>query len=332
MKTKTKIILAVIALFAISLGGLVFYVRFDLSTSMSGGSSRKAFEIFEGQGVREIVADLKENGFVRNEYIIYTYLKFKKYDTKLKAGTYLLDTKNSPVETIDIIVSGDTAIMKITILEGWDKVDIANYLEDKGVVTRDDFYASLTKAWDYDFTKSLADLEGYLYPDTYYIPYKATSDEIVKTMLDNFDSKLAEEMRAEIINTSKSIYEIVTMASVVEKEVFGEEDRRIVAGIFWNRILEGMPLQSDATINFITESDNPQPTYFETREESPYNTYLNKGLPLGPICSPSIESIKAAIFYEDTEYRYYLNRQDTGETIFSRTYEEHLINKRKYLN
>lgn len=332
MKKTTKVIISITAIIVALLVALVFYIRYDLYTPMSKEEDRKVFEIKEGQGVKEIVASLQDEGFLRNEYIMYGYLKIKKYDTKLKAGTYLLLKNSSPVENIEKIVSGETAMMKITILEGWNKADIADYLEEKGIVTKDDFSTALTKKWDYDFAKDLIDLEGYLYPDTYYLPYGSSADDIVKVMLDNFDSKLTAELKLEIRNQKKDIGEIITMASIVEREVFGEEDRKIVAGIFWNRTLEGMPLQSDATVNYVTGSDSPQPTYDETRFDSPYNTYLNKGLPPGPISNPSIESIRAAIYYEDTEYRYYLNRQDTGETIFSRTYEEHLANKEKYLN
>ncbi len=200
------------------------------------------------------------------------------------------------------------------------------------MVKKEEFLAALKREnWNYDFLEGLESLEGFLFPDTYYISYNVSSNEIIKKMLDNFDKKLTSDLRAEIKKQGKSVKEIVTLASIVEKEVYKEEDKKIVAGIFLKRVVLGMPLDADSTINYITGKNSPMPTSGDLAAESLYNTYLNKGLPPGPISNPSLSSIKAAIYPEDSPYLYYLNRQDTKETIFSKTFEEHLENKNKYL-
>jgi UPF0755 protein len=138
------------------------------------------------------------------------------------------------------------------------------------------------------------------------------------------------EIKEEIERQGKSIFDIITMASLLEKEVRTEEDKKIVAGILWKRMEIGMPLQVDATIAYITGKNSTRISKEETKIDSPYNTYKYKGLPLGPICNPGFESIFASLYYEDSDYLYYLSTPE-GETIFSKTLEEHNIAKGKYL-
>jgi UPF0755 protein len=150
-------------------------------------------------------------------------------------------------------------------------------------------------------------------------------------MLDNFNKKLSIKMREDIKKQGKTIFEIITLASIIEKEVSKEEDRKIVAGIFYKRLKQGIHLESCATINYILGNNKKQLSFEDTRVESPYNTYLNKGLPPGPISNPGIFAIKAAIYPQETDYLFFLSKP-TGETVFSKTFEEHNKNKRKWLN
>ncbi len=150
-------------------------------------------------------------------------------------------------------------------------------------------------------------------------------------MLNNFDGKLTDEMQNNIAEQDKTIYEIVTMASIIEKEVRTLEDMEIVSGIFWDRIKYGQPLESCATLAYVLGVNKEQYSIEDTKIDSPYNTYRNPGLPPGPICNPGLNAIKAAIYPQYTEYNYFLSRQDTGETVFSKTLEEHNRNKARYL-
>lgn len=326
---KIKILLSIaISLIILALIA-VFYIKNDLyGLNLKSG----IFEIKEGQGVMEILDSLKEKNLIRNKWIMLIYLKLKNYDKKLKAGIYELPKTNSPVDVIEVIVSGKTALQKITILEGWTIKEIAEYLDERGIVKKDDFLASAKREkWNFDFLENSDSLEGYLFPDTYYVSYKASSEDIIRKMLENFDKKLTNEIKEEIKKQEKSIKEVVTLASIIEKEVYKEEDRKIVAGIFLKRLFQGKPLEADSTINYITGKNTPQPSFEDTRTDSEYNTYLNPGLPPDPICNPSLSSILAALYPKETDYFFYLNRQDTKETLFSKSYEEHLENKRKYL-
>ncbi len=224
----------------------------------------------------------------------------------------------------------------ITIIEGWNIKQIDNYLSEQGVKTDRklaSFKVSDYQA-DYDFltdAPAQADLEGYLFPDTYRIFASTTADEIARKMLSNFESKVTPTMMAEISRQHKTLHQVITMASVVEKEVTSKNDMKIVAGIFWDRIKNGQALESCATLAYILGENKAQYTYEDTRIESPYNTYINRGLPPGPIANPGLNAISGAIYPTYTDYNYFLSRPDTKETIFSRTYEEHTANKQKYL-
>ena len=244
--------------------------------------------------------------------------------------------------------AGETNERDVKILEGWNNREIADYLESEGVVSKDVFSDELKKigqSSDYEFLNDRpagATLEGYLFPDTYRI-YKefpqelldgqdqssAAADQLIKKMLDNFDQKLSSDLRAEIARQKKTIFEIVTMASIIEKEARGD-DMAMVSDIFWRRIKEGIPLQSDATINYATGSYETSASAEDLNIDSPYNTYKYRGLPAGPIGNPSLEAIKAAIYPKANNYWYFLTTDD-GQVIYSKTFEEHKANKLKYL-
>jgi UPF0755 protein len=231
--------------------------------------------------------------------------------------------------------------------EGWTLDDIASNLEEKGIVTKQDFLAAIAeeeKTYTYfgEIPKRKS-LEGYLFPDTYFLAKPTTSKQIIQKMLDNTEIKMTDQMLADIAKQKRTIYDVLTLASIVEKEVgrntktltdqdpqMLQQEREIVAGIFMNRLSIGMPLQSDATIGYITKSKSPSATYQELELDSPYNTYKYAGLPPGPIASPSLGSIKAAIYLKDTDYLYFLSKPD-GTAVYAKTLDEQNANKAKYL-
>jgi UPF0755 protein len=150
-------------------------------------------------------------------------------------------------------------------------------------------------------------------------------------MLDNFDKKLTQDLRDEIARQKKTIFEIVTMASILEKEVQTDEDRAMVADIFWRRLKAGMPLQADSTINYITGKSDSRANLTDIQIDSPYNTYKYPGLPVGPIGNPGLSAIKAAIYPKANGYWYFLTTDD-GKVIYAKSFDEHKANKAKYLN
>jgi len=230
----------------------------------------------------------------------------------------------------------------LRIIEGWRNRDILNLLIKNNLSTEEEFVQAQK---DYDVSKfsflsdkpHSTDLEGYLYPDTYRVYASSTASEIISKMLSNFDAKLTPQMRADIAASGKTINEIITMASIIEKEApisyakSDNKDAKIISGIFWRRIKTGQALQSCATLAYILGVNKAQYSEVDTKFKSPYNTYLNPGLPPGPIANPGILAIEAAIYPTPSNYNYFLTPTGSQEIIYSTTYEEHLRNKNKYI-
>lgn len=246
----------------------------------------------------------------------------------------------------------------IQILEGWTSSDIGQYFKRQGKWPNEEFLevAGFPRV-DYRGNKDLpalpdwsdkfsflADkpkyygLEGYLFPDTYRIYASSTVTEVIEKMLENFDNKLTDKMRSDIKKQGESIYNIITIASIIEKEApidyqtGDNRDARIISGIFWNRLEIGQGLQSDATLSYIFGDSNSRHSGQELEVDSPYNTYKYRGLPPGPICNPGILAIEAAIYPLATDYYYFLTTPEKNEVIYAHTYEEHKKNKAQYLN
>lgn len=230
----------------------------------------------------------------------------------------------------------------LRIIEGWRNSDISNLLIKNNLSTADDFIKAQK---DYDLNKfsfladkpKNTDLEGYLYPDTYRVYASSTVSEIITKMLSNLDNKLTPKMRADIKAQGKTVNEILTMASIIEKEApisyskNDNQDAKIISGIFWHRIKIGQALQSCATLAYVLGVDKEQYSQVDTKTESPYNTYKNPGLPPGPIANPGILAIEAAIYPIPSNYNYFLTPKDSKAIIYATTYDEHLRNKNKYL-
>lgn len=284
-------------------------------------SEEKLFSIEKGQGLFQIAENLEKQSLIKSRFLFDFYVISKKKQSNLQAGQYLLSSSMNIPQVAQKIIFGDTVKIKITIPEGFTVKQIEERLnlklpEDK--------------------------LEGFLFPDTYQFPIEVSGEEAVRIMKDNFDKKLTSELREEIEKQNKTIFEIIVIASMIEKEVKTVEDKKLVSGILWKRLESKMPLQIDATITYITGKKTTKISLEELKIDSPYNTYKYLGLPVGPICNPGLDSILAAIYPKDSGYWYYLsasaakggeprlNGRD-GETIFSKTLEEHRINKEKYL-
>ena len=300
--------------------------EFDVSRNLQKGT----ITIMRGENAFQIANDLKSEGYIGSKLIFLFRVLESGNFRNLKAGEY--DFKGLGYsDIVDKLSLGKTSSKTITIVPGWDILDIAKYLQTSGVAQMDDFMAvstgqSLRK--EYDFLAILpenASLEGYLYPDTYQISEKPAAADLARLMLDNFGKKLPVALRDEIKKQGKTIFDVVTMASVLEKEVKTMDDKKIVAGILWRRLDAGMPLQVDSSLLYYKASGSGT---FDKEVDSHYNTYKYLGLPAGPICNPGIESIEAAVYPRESKYWYYLSAKD-GTTIFSKTYDEHLANKSK---
>lgn len=334
---KFLIILIIVVIFA-------SYLGYNFFSSVSDSIEPVNFKIEPGQGVKVIGQKLADQGLIKSKFAFETYIWLRKYDKKIKAGEYKLNPSMSIWEIVNqLIISPSIQEKEIKIIEGWNANQIAQYLEEQGLFKKEAFLSEISDVGKYaklysfiaDDKNSILNggknLEGYLFPDTYRVFADATAEDIVKKMLDNFNLKLNDELRDEIYKQGKSIYEVVILASIIEKEVAKDEDRSMVADIFYKRIKEGIALQSDATINYITGGKTTTPSSQDLEKESLYNTYKYRGLTPGPICNPGLSAIKASIRPKANPYWYFLTDKE-GNAIYSRTFNEHKANKLKYIN
>jgi UPF0755 protein len=286
----------------------------------------------------EAAALLEEAGLIPNKYYYQLELFLKDSSTIYKAGTYTL---NKNMNTMDINVAlrapsneaqAASADILITIPEGWSVRDIAVYLESLGVMTADEFIeAAETHDFNYSFLYGLPvggrryRLEGYLFPDTYYVSANPTPDEVINKMLTRFDEIFTNEYVQRAEDLGLTIDEAVKIASMIEKEVSVETERPLVSQVIHNRLDIGMPLQIDATVLYALDKRPDRLLLTDLEVDSPYNTYKNGGLPIGPISNPGADSLHAALYPEDGDYLYYvLQDPETGVHYFSESYDEHL--------
>jgi UPF0755 protein len=320
---------------------LVEFYLFNRQAIFSHGTGDipQNIEITEGEGVKEIGQKLEDSQLVKSKYYFDYYIWKTGSRGKIKAGKYELKGTMTIPEIVQVLSLGEIVPnqTKVTFPEGTSAQGMADILKQKGF-DGDTFLADVKSgsgitAANYTFLKNApqkANLEGFLFPDTYIFFKDAKPEEIADRMLQNFDEKMTPKMREDIQGQGKNIFDVVTMASILEKEVRTADDMKIASGIFWDRISVGMPLQSCATVAYVLGQEKKQYSVEDTKTPSPYNTYLNKGLPPGSIDNPGMNSIIAAIYPTKTDYNYFLSDPATGKTIFSKTLEEHAANKAKY--
>lgn len=323
-----------------------------LSTPVTEGAG--AFVVAQGEGTAAIVSRLKAQGVIRSETLFKMALAGSGLDKKLQPGTYDLRGAKDFASIVRVLATGGVPANEFVLLvkEGWNLGDIKKALADAGYADADKLYFvtgipatdhrtlssdKAPKPQDYagEFSflegkPSYVSLEGFLFPDTYRLYRDATPMDVVKTLLANFDKKFSPELRKRAADRGRSVYDVVTMASIVEREVKTPEDRRKVADIFWRRIGKGMALQADSTVNYATGKSLPSVTYEDTQAVSRYNTYKYPGLPLGPISNPGLDALEAAIDPEPNDAWYFLTDAD-GNVHYARTLDEHNRNKARYL-
>jgi len=348
--TRKQIFFILVFAFLAFCGAFLFYIYKNPFSHQQIAPSI-LYTIEKGTGFGQIGRELKEKNLIQCRLCFEIYLLFSGKWKKIQTGTYELPYGISIYRLTQIITSGATKKERITIPEGWTLLDIAVYGEQKGYFTKEQFFeysgaplflvststisAPLQKIIeDYDFLrdvqtasgKKLTNLEGFLFPDTYELDYPVRAEQLITKALNNFQKKFLLITQP----SEKKLYQLLIMASLLEREVKTYEDKQLVAGILWKRIEKGWPLQVDATLNYFTGKSSRELTKNDLQTDSPYNTYLYKGLPPTPICNPGLDSIKAALYYQDSPYWYYLSTPN-GKTIFSETFEQHKQAKAKYL-
>lgn len=351
----------VFAICCFAVGGYIF-IQSEIQKPFLMSVAEPSFEVFEikeNEGSKDIAINLEKEGLIKNNLFFLFYFLTKEKNSNLQYGKYCLSPTQNIPEIFEKLKEGKTIsdYISLTFPEGWRVSQIEGRLEESGLVSESDIRDLRIRDFkkDFSFLKGASDsvsLEGYLFPDTYFFSCDSSEilcdeekilkckegnlKEIVQKFLLNFDEKLTTDLREEIARQGKSVFDIITMASILEKEVQSLRDKKIASGVFWKRVEENQSLNSCATIVYIMEGGDW--SFEEMRKEvakgkeidSLYNTYKIKGLPAGPISNPGIDSIRAAVFPEFTDYNYFLTDPEAGETIFSKTLEEHNQNKAKY--
>lgn len=303
------------------------------------------FTISPGELPADVAARLEKQGLVKNAELFLNLVKYEKVGTKIQAGEYVLRRTMTMDEIIDAIQHGLARMITITIRPGWRAEEIADYLATLGLknYNREQFLKLVREGkFDYAFLRDRPktappSLEGFLFPESYNVPYDITSDALIVLMLDTFNQRVTEKTRQQIAAQKMTLYEAVTLAAIVEREAVAANERPIIASVFLNRIKKKMFLQSDSTAQYALGYQSATKQWWKspvTIEElaavnSPYNTYRNAGLPPGPICNPSLASIVAVAEPAPTEYLFFYSKGD-GTHAFAKTFEEHQQNQLKY--
>ena len=291
----------------------------------------------EGDGFSNVIEQLDKKNNLRNKYIVKIKIRMDYKDIKLIPGNYKIKKDVSLKKLIKILETEDfdKNLIKVTIPEGYNIEDMAKVFEKANLFSSDEFLKAI-KEYDLpsyvkkDSRKKYA-LEGYLYPNTYYINEKETPEEVIKTMLDEFEKVIKEiESEEDIDISDDELEDLIIKASLIEKEVKESSEKPIVSSVINNRLNKDMKLQFCSTVNYVIGyKDHEVLTYNDIEIDSPYNTYKYTGLPVGPIASPGKDSIIAALKPKDTEYLYFVLSEDNKTHYFSKTEEEHNAAKQK---
>ncbi len=276
-----------------------------------------------GSGIRKLADELKAGGVIRSSWHFVLLTRLRGQAHKLKAGEYCFNAGMRPAQILKKLSTGDVDYRKFSMPEGYSIYQAAELLEQKGLFEKDEF---LKKCRDADLLSSLGlnhqSVEGYLYPSTYNLTRGSNEEQLITQMVSQFNKKYAELSKTIGEAAGMSRNEIVTLASVIEKEAVSPEEKPLISSVFHNRLRLGMPLQSDPTAVYGVRAYSGKVTKADILRPSPYNTYLNRGLPPGPIGNPGKDAIQAAMNPSRTDYIYFVARQD-GTHQFSRTLDEH---------
>jgi UPF0755 protein len=277
--------------------------------------------IERGSSVSAVAEELADAHVVRSASILSLILRFSGASSRVQAGSYLFDSRQSALVVAKRLITGDYGLppVQITFPEGVTARDIAEKVARALPTVRAGDVLALGKPE-----------EGYLFPDTYLLSPDASAQSILDLMRANFNDK-TEPLTADVQASGHSLSDIVTLASLVEKEARTVDNRTLVAGVLWNRLAKKMPLQVDAVFGYIFDRDTYSPSFTDLKVDSPYNTYTHIGLPPGPICNPGLESILAALHPTPTKYLYYLTDKN-GVMHYATTFTKHQANQAKYLH
>ena len=288
------------------------------------------FQIPSGSSLHKVSKILKKNRIIKNETFFILAVKLMGYEKKLQAGKFNLQKKTNNFQLIKKLVYGNESLVSVTVLEGWSLTQISQEIEKKIGIKHMDFlevsrHPQLLKKLGIVATS----IEGYLFPDTYFFSEGVSPESIIETMVFQFKKNFSTDFKNRMREIGFNEIEVITLASIIEGEAIFDIERSKVSSVYHNRLKKGMKLQADPTIQYIIEGPPRRLLNKDLKIESPYNTYLNYGLPPGPINNPGLQSIKAALFPKETNFYYFVAKGD-GYHTFTQTEKEHRIAKKKF--
>lgn len=298
--------------------------------SVSDGSRHVDFAVRSGSNLASVTAKLQEANLIHSSFFFKLYMRLTGRSGKIKFGVYDLSDGMSASQIARTLTSGKTKTISITIAEGLHNRQIADlFVAKKFFASRDEFLQYAAKKSILDKYRIPAQtVEGYLFPDTYYLPQGYPKEKIIEHMIDHFFDKVKEVKN--FPTDPRKIHEMVILSSIVEREAKLKEERALIAAVFHNRLRDSEPLESCATVQYLFEKPKARLFFKDLEVESPYNTYKVKGLPPGPIGSPGIAAINATVNPEKTDYKFFVLKGDDAH-FFSKTYKDHLAAKKQYI-
>lgn len=315
----TLLVVVVVAV-AASWGALLYEVG---RAPAAGRGDAVRFVVVPGEPFVSVLERLRDDGVIRRPLALRAYATLKRLDRSVQTGTYEFIIGERADGVLDRLVSGDILRVSVTVPEGYMMWDIAGAFRDAGV----DSVALLAEIQNPDLLErrriEATSLEGYLFPDTYVVPWGATPRDVVGQMVAQLDAVFVDSLFARAVEIGMTPHEVLTLASIVEAEARVDSERPLIAAVYHNRLRRGMRLEADPTVAYAMGGFRGRMLYVHLEIESPYNTYRNRGLPPGPICSPGEAAIRATLYpAADIDALYFVARGD-GSHVFSRTLREH---------
>lgn len=312
---------------------LFSWLTYEFNARSTGPDSEFNFEIKPGESAAKVAQNLKRENLISRIQPFLTAYKLFYTQHSLKAGEYIISLPASPKDILHTFIRGKTILYAVTVPEGLTRLEIAEHLNREYATSYEAYLAATASpapvaAWDTE----AQDLEGYLFPETYHFPRNTTAAQIAAAMIEQFHKKITPEWQDRAAELGMSIREIIILASLIEKETSRPEEREMVSAVFHNRMRIGMKLDCDPTIVYVLKLEGKFKDRLRSKDlklDSPYNTYLYRGLPPGPIANPGLAAIEAALYPATNDYLYFVSKNN-GSHYFSRTYREHVNAVNKY--
>jgi UPF0755 protein len=317
----------------------------ELNTPAGNDPTPMSFTVLPGELPTDVAGHLQKQGLIKSADLFVQWVKYRHIGNKIQAGEYALKSTMTIDEIAEALQHGRAKTISVSIRPGWRAEEVADYIATLGLVnvSKDQFLAAVKSGkYDYAFLRdrpktASASLEGFLFPETYNVPFDTSVDTLMTIILNTFDQRVTAKMRQEATASKMSMYEVMTLAAIVEREAAVASERPTIASVYLNRIKKKQFLQADPTVQYAmgyqaaTKQWWKSPVTLDEYQNvnSPYNTYLHGGLPPGPICNPSLAAIQAVLEPDQTDYLFFLGKGD-GSHVFAKTYDEHQQNMQKY--